>query len=573
MINVSNLIHQSRPELVERWPRLSRLIIRFLQWAIREDKFHTFKQRYPDAQGVEFTDKVMEYAGFTYQADKAALQHIPAYGGLVIVANHPIGSLDGLALISMVAKVRSDVKILANEMLSQLGPLAQVMIPIKVWGSSQREQLETAIQHLRNGASLIIFPSGKVSRFGREGIKDGKWQSGFLKLAKVNRTPILPIHVQARNSLFFYLISLLAPPISTLWLVRELFKQKGHSATFTIGNPVSFSSYTAEALPTADVCARFKAQTYALKEGLSGPFPTDEPIAPAEDRRQLRAEIKACTFLGNTPDNMSVYLYRYQGNCSIIRELGRLRELAFRSGSEGTGKARDLDTFDEHYHQLILWDDKAVEMVGAYRLREGIDGIDSATDHLYSTKLFNLEPAFNNFRKQGVELGRSFVQPKYWNRRSLDYLWYALGAFLRENPHIRYLFGPVTLPATYPATARELLVHFYSRHFPARENLVTAQSPCLISAEKEAELNSLLPGEDYKQDFVELKKQYAKLGMSIPTLFKQYTEACEDGGVQLPAFHNGSGIGGGITGFIIVDLSKMKANKRSRYIEPTTISA
>ncbi len=566
MISVDKLINESKPELVQRWPKLSQLLIKALQWAVREDEFQAFQRQYPAVEGVAFADKVIDYVGFSYRVADQYLQKIPDYGAVVIVANHPIGSLDGLALISMVAKIRPDVKILANEMLSQLEPLAPVMVPVKVWGSSKRKQLEEAKLHLRNGSPLIVFPSGKVSRFGKRGIEDGNWKSGFLRLAQANRTPILPIHVSGRNSLFFYVISMLAPLMSTLWLVRELFKHRDNCIEFTVGDPVSYSSYAAEQLTADQISQRFKYHTYLVGEKKPGVFRTDQPIAAPEDRQQLRQDIRACSFLGTTPDNMGVYLCRYRDDCSVIRELGRLREMSFRAGSEGTGKSRDLDSFDQHYHQLILWDDQHSEMVGGYRLHEGVSGETDSVDYLYSSRLFRLESNFLNYRKQGLELGRSFVQPKYWGRRSLDYLWYALGAYLKQNPQIRYLFGPVTIPATYPVEARELLVHFYSTHFPPSGELINAKNPYQISADRKRELNNLFPGKNYKQEFVELKKRIAKMGMSIPTLFKQYTEACEEGGVEFLAFHNGSGIGDGITGFIIVDTAKMTASKRSRYI-------
>ena len=114
----------------------------------------------------------------------------------MIVANHPIGSLDGLALLHLIRQIRPDVKVVANNMLMQLHRLRPVLLPVdNMGGQTARKHLLAIKEHLKNESALLIFPAGEVSRFGAKGVRDPVWQSGFVKLASATKAPILPIFV------------------------------------------------------------------------------------------------------------------------------------------------------------------------------------------------------------------------------------------------------------------------------------------------------------------------------------------------------------------------------------------
>jgi len=130
-----------------------------------------------------------------------------------------------------------------------------------------------------------------------------------------------------------------------------------------------------------------------------------------------------------------------------MREIGRLREVAFRAVGEGTNRRRDVDAFDSHYFHLLLWDERHLEIAGAYRF--GDAKVLSDPNHesgLYSATLFTYTDKMNPYFENGLELGRSFVQPQYWGKRNLAYLWQGIGAFIAEYSSYRYLFGPVSIP-------------------------------------------------------------------------------------------------------------------------------
>ena len=315
-----------------------------------------------------FVEQALGALDFDYRVSEAELENIPASGRVIIVANHPIGSLDGLALLRLLGRIRPDVKIVANQLLAQIAPLRPLLLPVdNLGGKTDRRAILAMGEHLAQEGALIIFPAGEVSRLGPKGVKDGPWQGGFIKLARRTRTPLVPIHLDGRNGLPFYLASWLHKPASALLLVRQLFRQQGRRISLTLGERIPPQSLGELAPKTA--AALVRRHLYRLGKGKKGPLATEAPIALPEERRQLKQAIDGCELLGQTPDGQRILLYRRheQGHSVILRELGRLREIAFRAVGEGSGKRRDLDGFDDDYHHLILWDPARLEIIGAYR--------------------------------------------------------------------------------------------------------------------------------------------------------------------------------------------------------------
>ena len=249
-----------------------------------------------------------------------------------------------------------------------------------------------------------------------------------------------------------------------------------------------------------------------------------------------------------------------------MREVGRLREVSFRCVGEGTGEKQDIDRYDAHYRHLILWDEEDLEIVGAYRLAEAWRMSNSEDDQLYSSTLFNYSPAMQQFFEQGIELGRSFVQPRYWGKRSLDYLWYGIGAYLKRHPEVRYMFGPVSLSNSYPQHAKDLLVYFYTLYFPDQDKLGRSFTPYSIKPEAEKAISILFTGEDYKEDFKTLKQQMDFVNCAVPTLYKQYADVCEEGGVRFLDFGVDADFNFCVDGLVLVDMDYLKEKKRNRYL-------
>jgi len=571
MLNVEQLIEQRFPDFEKRSPLLKRPCRAALRLLFHEREQQRFQQQYPHLKGMDFVDQLLEYFDFSYTIQAREIERIPSHGRVVVIANHPIGTLDAAVLLKLVSQVRADVKAVSNQLLSGVEPLQSLLLPVdNMDGRTTRDQLRAVYRHLESEGVVIIFPAGEVSRLGPAGIRDGRWNSGFLRIATATRAPVLPVHVNGRNSIFFYALSMLAKPLSTLWLVREMHKQAKQSVAISIGEMIPFESYQGVQLPLRARVKLFQKHLYRIGNRKSPMYDTCAPIAHPEPRHLLRQEIQRCELLGETQDGKQIYLSPFHPDSCLMREIGRLREIAFRAAGEGTGSRRDVDSYDRHCFQLVLWDEAELEIVGAYRLcasKGKSAGNTSPNDgQLYSQTLFRFTDGMEEILEHGLELGRSFVQPRYWGRRSLDYLWYGIGAFLRSKPEYRYLFGPVSISDSFPLAAKDMLVYFYKLYFGDEQGRAQASMPYRLTAEKRQELSQHFCGNDYKRDFMHLKGSLKHMGCSVPTLYKQYTEICHPDGVRFLDFNIDPDFANCVDGLVVVDLNRLKDKTRQRYL-------
>lgn len=574
MIRLEDVLESKFPALGSQPPIIAKPMLAMVRRLAREDDANAFLAEARGLEGFEFVDKVLEYFNFSYSVPEREVENIPAEGRVVIVANHPLGLLDGVALLKLVSRVRRDVRIVANDVLMHFEPMRELLLPVVNLGEgTNRANVEAIHAALERDEAVIIFPSGEVSRAGLTGIRDARWRGGFLRFAEQAAAPLLPVYVEGRNSALFYGVSTLFRPLSTVMLLREPHGQRNVTLPIRVGELIPWREVAALDLPREQKIARIAREVYGI--GRARPqgaprvvgFRTEKPIAHPEDRLSLRRELKSAQRLGVTGDGKHIYLFDAAPNSAVMRELGRLREIAFRQVGEGTGRRRDLDHFDAWYRHVLLWDDAELQIVGAYRVGE-VAGIlaGRGPEGLYTHTLFRFEDGLRAHFEHSLELGRSFVQPRYQGLRALEYLWCGIGAYLATRPRIRYLFGPVSVSALYPERARQMLVYFYRRYFGLPERLAEPRTPFVIPEEVEAELAKLLPGFDYAADFRVLKQAMAAQGLSVPTLYKQYADLCDVGGTRFLGFNVDPAFANCVDGLVHVDLLRLKPAKRSRYL-------
>jgi len=540
---------------------------RLLKKLFYEEEFQQFAAAHRHLKGLDMVEQVLEHLDIHCALSARDLEQIPEHGPLVIMANHPTGTLDGLALLYAVSRVRRDVKVVTNRMLTHLEPLSSLFIPVdNMGGRTAKTSLLQMEQQLQNAGVLIFFPAGEVSRPGRNGIQDKKWHSGFIKLAAKLRAPLLPVHIQAHNSLLFYASALVSPTLAMLLLMQQMFRRRHSTLPIKIGEQIAWNSWFSPALAPREMAERCRQHLLRLGKGAPGLFKTQCAIARPEARATLKRALAQAECLGKTSDGKFIYLWQRNGQeeAPVLRELGRLREVAFRAVDEGSGRRRDTDGYDDDYLHLILWDEEDLEIIGAYRFmptaiqvkRRGLDG-------LYSYSLFQYDDKMQEVLEHGVELGRSFIQPRYWGRRGLDYLWSGIGAWLARNPHYRYLFGPVSISGGLPPAAQDLLVAFYRLWFPAAHPLAASRQPWPASL---PDVLAQFGGMDYVDDLTRLKSLLGNLGCAIPPLYKQYSELCEPGGVQFIDFGRDPAFSNCVDGLVLVDLTLIKPSRYQRYI-------
>ena len=172
MISVDKVIAANLPQL-ENSPKVKGLVKKGLGYLLHEQEFVAFGDAYPHLQGLEFVEQVLDELNFDTRYKPKQIEHIPNEGKLVIVANHPIGSLDALALIKVLSTVRQDLKVVANRMLMSVTPMHSLLLPVdNLSGMSNKQELSNIQNHLKDEGALLIFPAGEVSRLGPTGIKD-----------------------------------------------------------------------------------------------------------------------------------------------------------------------------------------------------------------------------------------------------------------------------------------------------------------------------------------------------------------------------------------------------------------
>lgn len=259
-----------------------------------------------------------------------------------------------------------------------------------------------------------------------------------------------------------------------------------------------------------------------------------EPLIEPVDRAEIESELTQERFLrhANKGDN---HLYVVDAHCApqTMREIGRLREATFRQAGGGTGKSCDIDEFDtmpEPCQQLIVWDPKEHEILGGYRYITG-DKIDVSTGipRIATAHMFKFSEKFiEEYLPDTLELGRSFVVPQYQSSKAgskalftLDNLWDGLGALTVIHPHIKYLFGKVTM---YPAFGRrnlDLILGFLNKHFPDPDKLVRPIHAIETNA-MSAEIQREFCGMTYKEDYKILNSLIREQGLNIPPLVNAY---------------------------------------------------
>ena len=260
----------------------------------------------------------------------------------------------------------------------------------------------------------------------------------------------------------------------------------------------------------------------------------EETIQPV-DKALLKSELTAERQLRMTnKSNNEIYVITAQNAPNVMKEIGRLREMAFRTAGGGTGKAMDIDEFDTMENgckQLIVWNPEAEEIIGGYRYLFGSDWQvdENGQPKLATSHMFHFSKTFmQDYAPYTVELGRSFVSLEYQNVRknsksifALDNLWDGLGALTIINPQCKYFFGKVTMYPSYIRKGRDMILYFLKKHFDDKDHLISPIKPLKIETPI-AELERLFNKDSFHDDYRILNKEIRQLGYNIPPLVNAY---------------------------------------------------
>lgn len=259
-----------------------------------------------------------------------------------------------------------------------------------------------------------------------------------------------------------------------------------------------------------------------------------EIIQPVE-KSLLKQELTAERRLRMTnKSNNEIYVVTAHSAPNVMREIGRLREIAFREAGGGTGKSMDIDEFDtceNCYKQLIVWNPEAEEIIGGYRYLLGTDWElqENGQPKLATSHMFHFSEKFlKEYMLQTVELGRSFVSLPYQSSRmgakslfALDNLWDGFGALVVIKPTLKYFFGKMTMYPSYIRKGRDMILYFLKKHFDDKDNLIVPMKPLKLETPEE-DLAKILCEEDFKKDYRILNQEIRKMGFNIPPLVNAY---------------------------------------------------
>ncbi|MCG1037479.1 GNAT family N-acyltransferase [Polaribacter sargassicola] len=462
----------------------------FIGWILlrllRISKINKIYDKNKNKKGLNFLNAVLDDCDIKFEIPEDDLKRIPKDGAFITVSNHPLGGIDGVLLLKLLIEKRTDYKIIANFLLHRIEPIKPYVMPVNPFenrkdAKSSVAGIKSALQHLKEGKPLGIFPAGEVSTY-----KDGKlnvdkpWEEGAIRLIKKANVPVIPIYFHAKNSRLFYFLSKISDTLRTAKLPSEVMSQGGKVIKVRVGKPISVKDQNEykEILPFYEF---IRKKTYML----ANPFQKankilspqnikiKKPASKIASQKNTDLFIKEVNALreGNgrllESKNYEVFFANAKDIPNLLHEIGRLREVTFREVGEGTNKSIDLDKYDKYYYHLFLWDREVNCLVGAYRMglgkeiyqKYGIDGF-------YVQTLFRIEPELHKMVEHTIEMGRAFIISEYQQKpMPLFLLWKGIVHVTLRYPDHKYLMGGVSISNQFSDFSKSLMIEFMKSHY------------------------------------------------------------------------------------------------------------
>lgn len=535
----------------------------------RLERFYNEIEQRP---GEDFIAALFKHLELGIEVDNDDLAQVPKEGGVVFVANHPYGAIDGLALIDVLKRARPDVKVMANFMLQQIEPLRDRFIGVNPFeelrSRSSFQGMRQAMEHLAQGGALGIFPAGEVSSYRTElnAVADPRWKTPVIKLIRNAGVAVVPVWFDGANSFIFQMLGMIHPNLRTMVLPGEMLRMRGKRVRMRIGKPIGPKELAA--FGSIEQLSRYlRAKTYALGSGVQVKreqfrplrFPRrPKAIAGAQDPRDISRELATITDLKlSSQAEFDLYLAPSERIPHIIREIGRQREITFRAVGEGTNKPVDLDEFDLYYDHLFLWDREQNKLAGAYRIGDGARIMERYGKRgFYTHTLFRMDRRMSRILRQSFELGRSFVPQEYQKHRlPLFLLWRGLLIHVLHHPTHRYLIGPVSISGSYSPFSRALMIAFLRQHH-FDEQLARYVHPRnrFIAQPDKTDGGALLEasGEDMKK-LDRIIGDIEPEGSVVPVLLKKYLQL----NARIVGFNSDPKFNDALDGFVVLDLTQV----------------
>ncbi len=447
--------------------------------------------------GKDFFNSFVRERDLKYIVFEEDLARIPKTGPFILVSNHPLGAIDGILMTKILIEIRPDFKIMGNFLLEKIEPMKPYVISVNPF--ENRKELKSSaagmrgsLKHLENGGCIGIFPAGEVSNRNNEfgEVLDKKWEKPALKLIKMAKVPVVPMYFHAKNSRLFYQMAKLHPNLQTLMLPAEMMHKREKPIRVRLGKPVSvkvledhdsieemgeflqkkihlLKSYYEKRKSITD---RLNIPNLKLNFSLKKEANVVQNIIDETPTLDIVNEIERLSKNDKMlfrNGNYEVFFATYSEIPSIMREIGRQRELTFRKIGEGSNLPFDLDEYDEHYHHLFLWDSQAKKLAGAYRMALGCEVMKKhGIDGFYTSSLFEFGPELRPFFRKVIEMGRAYISTEYQQKPlPLFLLWRGIVHVCLRNPEHKFLMGGVSISDKFSEFSKSLMIEFMRSHY------------------------------------------------------------------------------------------------------------
>ncbi len=543
---------------------------------------------------AEFARIALQALGVTWEMSEDERNKLSAIPGpVVICANHPCGPVEPLALMALLEEARpGDWQVLANRILSTIPELRPGLIPIEplcpeTGRKSGINGFRQAVRHLAQcQGTVFIFPAGRVSGWSWElgTVCDRPWSPHPVRLAARTGASLACLHVEGSPSRLFLSIPRNWSHLRGLLLARELTRSPTRHLKIRISQ-VFIPDQTKRLAGQSRPADRLRAHCYlgpdralaAAKPPPGIPETTAETASPAafalaDDIARLKTTGHEAARAGNT----TVLLLRGDESEPILTEIGRLREITFRAAGQGTGREIDLSPEDQYYHHLVLWDENAAALIGAYRIGfSDTIAAEQGRNALYLQPMFRFPARFYQKIGPAMELSRSFIVPsRQRDGRALATLWRGLAA-AAQSRNCRTCYGCVTISNAYHPASRAILVDFLDRWYGDSHDLrklVHPRNPFRPETRYHRLWTEALAGEKI-DDLRPIIENIENHHRSIPPLIRYYCAL----GARYLAFHVEPSFNNALYCLLRVDIAQLDRRYKSRFgvdrsakPEPTT---
>ncbi|RKF14556.1 lysophospholipid acyltransferase family protein [Alginatibacterium sediminis] len=526
------------------------------------------------AQFLRYTMQALDFE--LNLSNPELLEKVPKEGACILVSNHPLGGLEGVAMSEQLLKHRPDLKVLTNQMLKQIPELSEIFIGVDVLADnaakSNSKGMREVCRHLSRGGALLVYPAGMVSApsWNNLTITDRAWSPMIGRLARRYKCPCVPFYVEGRNSTTFYAAGLIHKRLRTALLAKQLANKKGLSFDYHCGQVILAKELTE--LPDDQAVTNYLRMTCEFL----APKPDHDftphrhpPMAKLSSlpshKQQLTQQLESLDdYLLLSVKNFSCYCAPHAALGPLMTEIAAARELTFRQAGEGTGQSLDSDRFDPHYLHLFVWDHDENQIVGGYRLGRCDEIVEQhGIEALYSRSLYHYQENYLQRLGSALEIGRSFVTPGYQRHpRALDLLWKGIGHYVAKNPKYHTLFGSVSISQEHSVLARAFISDSMMSSFKAEQEFLSdirPVSPLKVKGKVwSAEVLSSLSNIGVINKLV----GHCDTGKSIPILLRHYLSL----NGRFVCFSVNKSFNDALDGLILVDLRKTPHKYLRRYL-------